>query len=825
MAANTLRSRRRSTRRPASGLPHERGLAQRAFEILEARHALTFADLLGTIAEVRQSAFQTEERALFFDNRQQASASGVNVGGEVILYALRPRFDAAYAALVTGGSGSGIDPAIAIYDEAGQRLAVNDDASPSDSSSLIVLQLMAGQRYTLAVTSYDDATTGAYVVDVAAQLGDDSHEEDDTLRQATAVPLAGTRAGVLADERDLYAIVLAGTALAGSSASIEFDHDLGDVDFTLLDRRGREVARSEGTTDRETVSLGGLPAGRYYLDVHGYGGAYNPAYTLTTDVKVNTTRAAAILPDALEQNNTRTAATNLGPVTATSVVTNLTLTRRDVDFFKFTIGQAGTSSSEVLAQFEHGLGDVDLQLLDSAGRVLETSNGVANVERVSLAGRPAGTYYLKVYGYGGAANPSYALRFNYGIVLDQPLQLPYQGPPIQPPPVVPPVVTTNAWTIAVYMTSTDLASFAFDDINEMEYAVSRFAPGAKIAVFWDQWSRSPYATGSGGQAAWGTAGRAIIAADTNASQIATTFEIVGERNTGDPAVLRDFLTWTMTTAPATNYTLLMWDHGSGLSGVNFDDESGYDSITVKELQSAVTQSGMNPKLLAYDACLMGNAEQFYELRGLAPVQVASEEVINGPGYDYRTCFSPLQSTPATVTPQALAQGIVSSFTAQYGQDGASTIAAVSSDRMPAVAGAVKSFVTASASFSAAQISRLKTVLSQVTHFEYPQYADLRQLMARLVAATDLPQAARTAASGVVTAIDAAVLAKMSDQRLTGGMSIYLPSRVTEEMAEISLFSDWAAATGWQTLVNRLLGRAALRPGYNPWLFAPRGTHA
>lgn len=218
-------------------------------------------------------------------------------------------------------------------------------------------------------------------------------------------------------------------------------------------------------------------------------------------------------------------------------------------------------------------------------------------------------------------------------------------------------MTTNAWTIAVYMTSTDLAPFAFDDINEMEYAVSRFAPGAKIAVFWDQWSRGSYATGGGSQAAWGTAGRAVIATDTNANQIATTFDIVGERNTGDPAVLREFVTWTMMTAPATNYTLLMWDHGGGLSGVNFDDESSYDSITVKEPQSAVTQSGMNPQLLAYDACLMGNVEQFYELRGLAPVQVASEEVINGPGYDYRTCFSPLQSAPAAVTPQALAQGM------------------------------------------------------------------------------------------------------------------------------------------------------------------------
>jgi hypothetical protein len=147
--------------------------------------------------------------------------------------------------------------------------------------------------------------------------------------------------------------------------------------------------------------------------------------------------------------------------------------------------------------------------------------------------------------------------------------------------------------------------------------------------------------------------------------------------------------------------------------------------------------------------------------------------------------------------------------------------------MGAVAGAVKSFVTASASFNTAQINRLKTVLGQVTHFEYPQYADLRQLMSRLAAATDLPQTARTAASSVVKAVDAAVFAKMADQRLTGGMSIYLPSKAADEMPDIALFTDWAAATGWNSMVNRVLVRsAAVRSpgGTGTWLFAPRGQH-
>lgn len=39
--------------------PSRRASTPRGFEVLEARHALTFADLLPTLAAVRQSAYQT----------------------------------------------------------------------------------------------------------------------------------------------------------------------------------------------------------------------------------------------------------------------------------------------------------------------------------------------------------------------------------------------------------------------------------------------------------------------------------------------------------------------------------------------------------------------------------------------------------------------------------------------------------------------------------------------------------------------------------------------------------------------------------------------
>ena len=360
----------------------------------------------------------------------------------------------------------------------------------------------------------------------------------------------------------------------------------------------------------------------------------------------------------------------------------------------------------------------------------------------------------------------------------------------------------------VYMTSTDLAEFGFADVNEMEDALTRMAPGVRFTLFWDQWNQQTYATGNGSQAAWGTAGRAVLQADANMNSVATSVEIIGERNTGDPATLRDFLTWSRTVAPAQNYSLVMWNHGGGLSGVNFDDESGSDSISITDLRTAITQSQTTLQVLAYDACLMAMAEQAYEARGLATIQVASEEVIAGPGYNYRTVFQALETNPSSVTAQSLAQGMVQSFTASYGSDGYSTFSAIASNKMDAMATSLRAFTTAASSLTTAQITAMKTILGQVTHFDFAEYVDLQQFMQLASTNASLPQALRTAAAGVVTAVSQSVLNLMADARQTKGLAIYLPSSAAQENSSYGLYSNFEAATGWSTFINRMLGRAA-----------------
>jgi len=233
----------------------------------------------------------------------------------------------------------------------------------------------------------------------------------------------------------------------------------------------------------------------------------------------------------------------------------------------------------------------------------------------------------------------------------------------------------GSWTILVYMTGENLNAYAKADINEMEKALVSLPAGVRFAVSWDQPKvgvGTAYATGGGAQSAWRTYGRSVLEPDANMSTIASTFDLSGgERNTGDPATLVDFVKWGVARAPAAHYVLQMWGHGDGLDGSQFDSESWGDALTIPEMASALGAEGMPTfDVVSYDNCLMAMAEIGAAIAPrLGGVYVASEEVINGAGQDYTTAYSALQvADPAQVTAAQVAAGMVKSYGTQYADD-------------------------------------------------------------------------------------------------------------------------------------------------------------
>ena len=69
---------------------------------------------------------------------------------------------------------------------------------------------------------------------------------------------------------------------------------------------------------------------------------------------------------------------------------------------------------------------------------------------------------------------------------------------------------------------------------------------------------------------------------------------LGETNTGDPAVLRDFVAWAVTTHPAKHYMLVIWNHGSGWDDSNLyagDYFSGATPPVIRKGKTIVAPAG------------------------------------------------------------------------------------------------------------------------------------------------------------------------------------------------------------------------------------------
>ena len=611
-------------------------------------------------------------------------------------------------------------------------------------------------------------------------------------------------------------------------------------------------------------------------------------------------------PDRFEPNDTLQKATDLGTISgkAANEVASLSIhSAKDRDFFKFTTTGMGTSGHYVDVLFKQGKswgsanGNINARLLDSAGTLLSSSSSVDDNERLMLTHRPAGTYFVEVYGHRQAKNtyklvfeapgnankaptdialsattisenaganavigtltttdPDAGNRFTYTLVagtgstdnaafnisgnqlratasLDFEAKRSYsvrvrstdQGGLFTEKTFT--ITVTNvdedAWTIMVYMAHNSDYADRYD-INEMERAVSVLPGTVNISVLWDQPSapeRITHTTGGGTQPAWDTAGRAFIVPDASADMgrksVLTSFEILPELNMGDPQTLVDFVNWSVVTAPATRYGLIVWGHGAGLGGSAFDDSDVgqlEDNLTTSELARALTTlrgTGTSIDILAFDACVMAMTEVGYAMRDLVSYVVASQENIPWEGQDYARMFRTLASDPYAVTTKAFAEDIVKCYAENRYGWGADTLSAIDASKYASVVSALRSFTTAAVGATAAERSAMDAARNKNVFYPYrtgySTDGDLGVFMNLIAESSSIGTTIRNAARGVKDAVDQAAVAKAS-WRGGSGMSIYLPPLGAEIPAEYTRdYADFNAATGWAGFLRGMTG--------------------
>ena len=81
--------------------------------------------------------------------------------------------------------------------------------------------------------------------------------------------------------------------------------------------------------------------------------------------------------------------------------------------------------------------------------------------------------------------------------------------------------------------------------------------------------------------------------------------------------------------------LVFWDHGSAYAGFGNDENFNFDSLSLMEIDNALTSSAFGKfDLIGFDACLMGSIEVARFIKNHADYMIASEELEPGHGWNW-----------------------------------------------------------------------------------------------------------------------------------------------------------------------------------------------
>ncbi len=114
-----------------------------------------------------------------------------------------------------------------------------------------------------------------------------------------------------------------------------------------------------------------------------------------------------------DHGNTTSVATSLGSGVSMNT-SGIIETRFDIDMFSF-IAPLGDLTLNVSSASPEGNLDLNLQLLNSAGTMLEESDSTANLTESIFRALSAGTYYIRIEGVGAADYTDYASIGQYSI--------------------------------------------------------------------------------------------------------------------------------------------------------------------------------------------------------------------------------------------------------------------------------------------------------------------------------------------------------------------------------------------------------------------------
>jgi len=346
----------------------------------------------------------------------------------------------------------------------------------------------------------------------------------------------------------------------------------------------------------------------------------------------------------------------------------------------------------------------------------------------------------------------------------------------------------DAWTVMVYLDGdNNVESYAAMDLQELQ--VTGSSADVNIVVLWDPLS-----------------GPANLLYVNKGST--TTLAAWGEVNMGDPATLTRFITDSKALYPATRNALVLWNHGGGITGLCWDDTSSSDKLTMPELRSGIANGGLAFDVVVFNACVMAVAEVAHQIQGYAGYVVFSQENMYAVGFPYDKVAADLEADSA-MDGRTMALMMAQDYVDFYAASSYSsvTISVYDMTYLGSVAGAVNTFANAQIATMATYYKTYKSIRQSVpapnNAADLYRYAQLVSTSTTITSTT-----VKSAASGVMSAVDAAIIYEWHTADITGenGLGIWFPTKSVTYYWSASMETMYRAmpfdqAAGWANFLD------------------------
>ncbi|MEQ8187819.1 MAG: clostripain-related cysteine peptidase [Candidatus Eremiobacterota bacterium] len=288
----------------------------------------------------------------------------------------------------------------------------------------------------------------------------------------------------------------------------------------------------------------------------------------------------------------------------------------------------------------------------------------------------------------------------------------------------------------------------------------------------------------------------------------------------NPESLREFLEWGIKNYPAKHYMVVVQGHGSGPGGI-LSDKDGLMSIPEleKTMKKSQENTGVKPDILVLDACLMGSAEVAYQLKDIADIMIASQEVESGYTIPVDRITASLKDAPC-MSSMEFAKKIVEYCKDNYELNFTPTMSAIDLKEMKDFGKIIDDF---SLKLSDANIpdSVMKSLVGETQHFhleksgimdtvskyipsEADNFVDLYNFTERILSSQEVQnKELLESARQLQQVLSRAVVANESTGEGYGnshGLSMLLPDRsmkISKKYKELALSQE----TGWDEFIS------------------------